>query len=65
MELRPIIINHADSLSACREKIEEAVYLIIQGEKLVGFSSTEIAMAIADIADDYILAALRKRTATH
>jgi phosphate uptake regulator len=65
MELRPIIISHADRLSACREKIEEAVYLIIQGERPVGFSSTEIAMAIADIADDYILAASKKRVAAH
>jgi hypothetical protein len=65
MELRPIVISHADRLSACREKIEQAVYLIIQGDKLDGFSSTEIAMAIADIADDYILAASRKRAATH
>lgn len=65
MELRPIEISHADRLSACREKIEEAVYQIIQGEKLLDFSSTEIAMAIADIADDYILAASKRRAATH
>ncbi len=65
MELRPLVISHADRLSACREKIEEAVYLIIHGDKVDGFSSTEVAMAIADIADDYILAASKMRAATH
>ncbi len=65
MELRPIEISHADRLSACREKLEEAVYQIIRGEKLPDFSPTEIAMAIADIADDYILEASKKRAATH
>ncbi|MBW9113394.1 hypothetical protein JNB88_07000 [Rhizobium cauense] len=65
MELRSIEISHADRLSACREKIEEAVYQIIHAENLPDFSPTEIAMAIADIADDYILAASRKRAATH
>ncbi|MBB3319702.1 MULTISPECIES: hypothetical protein [unclassified Rhizobium] len=65
MQLRAIEVNHADRLSACREKLEEAVYQIIKGDKVLDFTPTEIAMAIADIADDYILAASRKRAATH
>ena len=65
MQLRAIEVNHADRLSACREKLEEAVYQIIKGDKVLDFTPTEIAMAIADIADDYILAASRKSAATH
>jgi len=65
MQLRAIEVNHADRLSACREKLEEAVYQIIKGDKVLDFTPTEIAMAIADIADDFILAASRKRAATH
>ncbi|EPE94584.1 hypothetical protein [Rhizobium grahamii] len=65
MQLRAIEISHADRLSACREKLEEAVYQIIEGNKVLDFTPTEIAMAIADIADDFILAASRKRAATH
>ncbi len=39
---------------------------MIFGEKQMEFSPAEIAMAIADIADDYILSlSKQKRTATH
>ncbi|MDM9620602.1 hypothetical protein [Rhizobium sp. S96] len=65
MELPSIQIDHADRLYACRQKIEEAVHRIIFGEELVEFSSAEIAMAVADIADDYILSMAKKNTARH
>lgn len=63
MELSSIEISHADRLFACRQRVEEAVHQIIFGEKLVEFSSAEIAMAIADIADDYILAVSKQNAA--
>ncbi len=66
MQIPAIEINHADRLSACRQQIEEAVHQMIFGEKQVEFSPAEIAMAIADIADDYILTLSKQnRTATH
>jgi hypothetical protein len=65
MELVSLQIDHADRLFACRQKIEDAVHEIIFGEKLVEFSSAEIAMAIADVADDYILTIAKQKAATH
>jgi hypothetical protein len=65
MELVSLQIDHADRLVACRQKIEDAVHKIIFGEKLVEFSSAEIAMAIADVADDYILTIAKQNAATH
>jgi hypothetical protein len=38
---------------------------MIFGEKQVEFSPAEIAMAIADIADDYILTLAKQNRATH
>lgn len=65
MELPSADVSHADRLFACRQRVEEAVHQIIFGEKLVEFSSAEIAMAIADIADDYILTVARQNAARH
>ncbi|KQV81467.1 hypothetical protein [Rhizobium sp. Root1220] len=65
MESPSIQISHADRLSACRQKIEDAVHQIIFGDGQVEFSPAEIAMAIADIADDYILTVAKKHSATH
>ncbi|MDM9625521.1 hypothetical protein QTL95_06420 [Rhizobium sp. S152] len=65
MELPTIEVSHADRLFACRQKVEEAVHRIIFGEELVQFSSAEIAMAIADVADDYILTVAKQQAARH
>lgn len=66
MQIPAIEISHADRLLACRQQIEEAVHQMIFGEKQMEFSPAEIAMAIADIADDYILSLSKQnRTATH
>ncbi|APO72409.1 hypothetical protein IE4872_PD01892 (plasmid) [Rhizobium gallicum] len=65
MELPSIQVNHADRLFACRQKIEEAVHEIIFSERLMEFSAAEIAMAVADIADDYILTIAKQKSATH
>ncbi|MBO9127093.1 MULTISPECIES: hypothetical protein [unclassified Rhizobium] len=66
MQIPAIEISHADRLLACRQQIEEAVHQLIFGEKRVDFSPAEIAMAIADIADDYILSLSKQnRAATH
>ncbi|WP_342210303.1 hypothetical protein [Rhizobium sullae] len=65
MELPIIQVNHADRLFACRQKIEEAVHQIIFSERLVEFTPAEIAMAIADIADDYILTIAKQHSAKH
>ena len=66
MQIPAIEINHSERLSACRQQIEEAVHQMIFGEKQVEYSPAEIAMAIADIADDYILSLSKlNRAATH
>lgn len=65
MELPAIHISHADRLSACRQEIEDAVHKIIFSNDQAEFSSAEIAMAIADIADDYILKLSKRQAATH
>ena len=65
MQLPAIEISHADRLSLCRRQIEEAVHQMIFGDKQVEFSPAEIAMAIADIADDYILTIAKRHRATH
>ncbi|APO78117.1 hypothetical protein AM571_PC00377 (plasmid) [Rhizobium etli 8C-3] len=65
MELPSIQVNHADRLFACRQKVEGAVYEIIFSERLMEFSAAEIAMAVADIADDYILSIAKQKSATH
>ncbi|WP_244619049.1 hypothetical protein [Rhizobium sp. 18055] len=65
MQVPEIEISHADRLSACRQQIEEAVHKMIFGEQHVEFSPAEIAMAIADVADDYILTISKKNRATH
>jgi hypothetical protein len=65
MQVPEIEISHADRLSACRQQIEAAVQKMIFGEQHVEFSPAEIAMAIADIADDYILTIVKRKRATH
>ncbi|WP_454851968.1 hypothetical protein [Rhizobium binxianense] len=65
MELSSAQIDHADRLFICRQRIEEAVHQLIFSEKWGEFSSAEIAMAIADVADDYILKVVMQRSATH
>jgi hypothetical protein len=65
MQVPDVEISHAERLSACRQHIEEAVHNMIFGGKHVEFSPAEIAMAIADVADDYILTIAKKNRATH
>lgn len=65
MQTSTIDTSHADRLSACRQQIEEAVHQMVFGDKHVEFSPAEIAMTIADIADDYILSIAKQYRATH
>ena len=65
MEIPAIHSSHADRLSACRQEIEDVVHQIIFSKQKAEFSPAEIAMAIADIADDYILKLSKRQAATH
>ena len=57
--------GYDERVMICRKQIEKAVYQFIANTKVDGCDPAEVAMAIADIADDYILLLAQKRNLTH
>ncbi|MBB3966556.1 MULTISPECIES: hypothetical protein [Rhizobium] len=57
--------NHDQRLLDCRADVEPALHQIIREAQKNGWAAAEVAMAIADAADDYILLLANRKTTAH
>jgi hypothetical protein len=58
-------VAHDQRLLDCRADVEPALLQIIHEAKQKGWAPAEVAMAIADAADDYILLLANRKTTSH
>lgn len=56
---------HDQRLLDCRAEVEPALHQIIRDAQQKGWAPAEVAMAIADAADDYILLLANRKTTAH
>jgi hypothetical protein len=57
--------THDQRLLDCRADVEPALHQIIRDAQQNGWAAAEVAMAIADAADDYILLLANRKTTAH
>ncbi|WP_160004105.1 hypothetical protein [Rhizobium sp. 18055] len=57
--------THDQRLLDCRAEVEPALHQIIREAQQNGWAAAEVAMAIADAADDYILLLANRKTTAH
>ncbi|EPE98707.1 MULTISPECIES: hypothetical protein [Rhizobium] len=57
--------THDQRLLDCRADVEPALHQIIRDAQQKGWAPAEVAMAIADAADDYILLLASRKTTSH
>ncbi|WP_208250395.1 hypothetical protein WGT02_11735 [Rhizobium sp. T1470] len=57
--------THDQRLLDCRADVEPALHQIIRDAKQKGWAPAEVAMAIADAADDYILLLASRKATSH
>lgn len=56
---------HDQRLLDCRAEVEPALHRIIEEAQQQGWAPAEVAMAIADAADDFILLLATRKTTAH
>ncbi len=57
--------THDQRLLDCRAEVEPALHQIIKDAQQNGWAPAEVAMAIADAADDYILLLANRKATAH
>jgi hypothetical protein len=58
-------LSKTQRIDDCRAAVEPSFYQIIEFAAEKGWEPTEVVMALADVADDYIMFLASKHTVTH